>query len=109
MVGERVFCKSTPRAMPHRLLSSFVRFFLQKALGAVVVGLLFGGCLLYALFMLNRKFSREENVVQVSAVRYGAGRQETDSNFSLDCSSGVYWLLCKDATESVRYQNLTFV
>lgn len=44
-----------------------VALFCQKALGGVAVGILFGIILLTLLFMLDRRFNREENVVQVSA------------------------------------------
>jgi NhaP-type Na+/H+ or K+/H+ antiporter len=46
-----------------------IGLFCQKTLGSFAVGLLFGGCILLFLHVLDRKFSREENIVQVSAVR----------------------------------------
>lgn len=46
-----------------------IKLFCQKAFGAVASGLFFAACLLLALYGLDRKFSREENIVQVSAVR----------------------------------------
>ena len=43
-------------------------WFFQKALGGAAIGGAFALGLLAVLFSLNRRFSREENVVQVSAV-----------------------------------------
>ena len=45
-----------------------IALFCQKSLGAVATGLLFGFGILGCLYVLNRKFSREENVVQVATV-----------------------------------------
>jgi NhaP-type Na+/H+ or K+/H+ antiporter len=44
-----------------------VALFCRKALGGVAVGILFGFGLLTLLFMLDKRFNREENVVQVTA------------------------------------------
>ena len=44
-----------------------VKSFLRKSLGACAVGLVFGGGLLVLMMMLNRRFYREENVVEVVA------------------------------------------
>lgn len=45
-----------------------VSLFCQKAFGGAAIGLVFGLGILYILFLLDRRFSREENVVQVTAV-----------------------------------------
>ena len=45
-----------------------IALFCQKSLGAVAAGLLFGFGILGCLYLLNRKFSREENVVQVATI-----------------------------------------
>lgn len=45
-----------------------ISMFCQKALGGTAAGLFFGLVLLGVLFVLNRRFSREENVVQVTAI-----------------------------------------
>jgi NhaP-type Na+/H+ or K+/H+ antiporter len=44
-----------------------VALFCRKALGGVAVGILFGVGLLTLMLMLDRRFNREENVVQVTA------------------------------------------
>ena len=49
-------------------LKKGIVLFCQKALGGVGAGSLFGLCLLFSLCLLNRRFSREENVVQVTAL-----------------------------------------
>lgn len=49
-------------------LKKGVALFCRKALGGVAVGWAFGWLLILVLFMLDRRFSREENVVQVTAV-----------------------------------------
>jgi NhaP-type Na+/H+ or K+/H+ antiporter len=45
-----------------------VSLFCQKALGGTAFGIVFGFGMLYVLYKLDRRFSREENVVQVTAV-----------------------------------------
>jgi NhaP-type Na+/H+ or K+/H+ antiporter len=45
-----------------------IALFCQKSLGAVAVGLMFGLGILGCLYLLNRRFSREENVVQVATI-----------------------------------------
>lgn len=45
-------------------LKEGIFLFMRKALGAVAVGIFFGGGLLICLYFLNRRFDREENVVQ---------------------------------------------
>jgi len=45
-----------------------IAMFCQKALGGTAVGLFFGIAMLACLLVLNRRFSREENVVQVTAI-----------------------------------------
>jgi len=45
-----------------------IGMFCQKALGGFAAGIFFGLGLLALLFCLNRRFSREENVVQVTSV-----------------------------------------
>lgn len=49
-------------------LGKGIGMFAQKALGGTAVGIMFGLGLLGLLFVLNRRFSREENVVQVTTV-----------------------------------------
>ncbi|KAL3921299.1 MAG: hypothetical protein SGILL_002818 [Bacillariaceae sp.] len=49
-------------------LAEGVKLFCQKALGGAAFGLIFGFGILWMLFELDRRFSREENVVQVTAV-----------------------------------------
>jgi NhaP-type Na+/H+ or K+/H+ antiporter len=49
-------------------LAKGIGLFCRKALGGFAAGLLFGVFLLIVLFMLDRKFNREENVVQVTTV-----------------------------------------
>jgi NhaP-type Na+/H+ or K+/H+ antiporter len=44
------------------------QLFCQKALGGAAIGLMFGGGIVFCLSYLNRKFGREENIVQVTAV-----------------------------------------
>jgi NhaP-type Na+/H+ or K+/H+ antiporter len=45
-----------------------VKLFCQKALGGAALGIVFGLGTLWTLYELDRRFSKEENVVQVSAV-----------------------------------------
>ena len=45
-----------------------IGMFCQKALGGTAIGLFFAICLLACLFMLNRQFSREESIVQVTTI-----------------------------------------
>lgn len=45
-----------------------IAIFCQKALGGVAAGLFFAFSLLGCLYLLNRRFSREENVVQVATI-----------------------------------------
>lgn len=47
-----------------------VGIFFRKALGSVATGIFFGVGLLVLLHILNRRFNREENVMQVLAVRF---------------------------------------
>ncbi len=42
--------------------------FIQKAIGGCAIGFVAGGAIILVLHLLNRRFSREENVVQVTAV-----------------------------------------
>lgn len=49
-------------------LKKGIGMFCQKALGGTAAGLFFGMALLGCLALLNRRFSREENVVQVSTI-----------------------------------------
>jgi NhaP-type Na+/H+ or K+/H+ antiporter len=42
-----------------------VSLFFQKSLGGVGVGIIFGSAMLFVLTRLNRRFNREENVVEV--------------------------------------------
>lgn len=44
-----------------------IALFCRKALGGVANGLLFGGGMLVLLYYLDRRFNREENVVEVTA------------------------------------------
>ena len=44
-----------------------IAIFFHKSLGGVAIGIFFGIGLLSLLFMLDRRFNREENVVQVTA------------------------------------------
>ena len=45
-----------------------VVLFLQKAFGGCAIGCVAGGAIILVLSLLNRRFSREENIVQVTAV-----------------------------------------
>ncbi|KAG7342271.1 cyclic nucleotide-binding protein [Nitzschia inconspicua] len=45
-----------------------VKLFCQKAIGGTAFGVIFGLAILYVLYILDRRFSKEENVVQVTAV-----------------------------------------
>jgi len=45
-----------------------VKIFFRMALGGAAIGIAFGSCIILLLFYLNRRFSREENIVQVTAV-----------------------------------------
>jgi len=45
-----------------------VKIFCKKALGGSAIGFVFGGAIVFLLFLLNRRYSREENIVQVLAV-----------------------------------------
>lgn len=45
-----------------------IGMFCQKALGGTALGIFFGLSIITCLFVLNRRFSRQENVVQVTAV-----------------------------------------
>ena len=45
-----------------------VAMFCQKALGGCAFGIIFGFGILVVLFLLDRRFNKEENVVQVTAV-----------------------------------------
>jgi len=45
-----------------------IAIFCQKSLGAVASGIFFGLGLLFVLYLFHRRFDREENVVEVSAV-----------------------------------------
>lgn len=45
-----------------------VKEFVQKAIGGCAIGLVAGGAIIHVLSMLNRRFSKEENVMQVTAV-----------------------------------------
>jgi len=45
-----------------------IALFCKKSIGGAAAGLLFGIGLLGCLFLLNRRFSREENVVQVATI-----------------------------------------
>jgi NhaP-type Na+/H+ or K+/H+ antiporter len=45
-----------------------VAMFCQKALGGCAFGIIFGFGILLVLFLLDRRFNKEENVVQVTAV-----------------------------------------
>ena len=47
-----------------------VAIFCQKALGAVASGIFFAISLLIILYSFHKRFDREENVVEVSAVRF---------------------------------------
>ena len=49
------------------LISAF-QLFLQKAVGGCAIGCVAGGLIILVLSLLNRRFSKEENVVQVTAV-----------------------------------------
>ncbi len=49
-------------------LKKGIGMFCQKALGGAAIGLFFAIALLGCLLVLNRRFSREENVVQVTAI-----------------------------------------
>lgn len=49
-------------------LAEGVKLFCQKALGGTAIGIVFGFGILCVLYILDRRFSREENVVQVTAV-----------------------------------------
>lgn len=44
-----------------------VAIFFRKSLGAVAVGIFFGLGLLVLMYLLNQRFNREENVVEVCA------------------------------------------
>lgn len=46
-----------------------VSIFCQKALGAVASGIFFGLGLLFFMYIFHKRFDREENVVEVTAVR----------------------------------------
>jgi len=46
-----------------------VSIFCQKALGAVASGIFFGLGLLFFMYIFHKRFNREENVVEVTAVR----------------------------------------
>ena len=50
------------------ILDILSQLFCQKALGGAAIGLMFGGGIVFCLSYLNRKFGREENIVQVTAV-----------------------------------------
>ena len=41
--------------------------FFQMSLGGAAIGIAFGLGMLYILYILDRRFSREENVVEVTA------------------------------------------
>jgi hypothetical protein len=45
-----------------------VKLFVQKAIGGSAIGLVAGGTIILCLSSLNRRFGKEENVVQVIAV-----------------------------------------
>lgn len=45
-----------------------VKLFVQKAIGGSAIGLVAGGAIILCLSSLNRRFGKEENVVQVTAV-----------------------------------------
>jgi NhaP-type Na+/H+ and K+/H+ antiporter len=53
-------------------LAKGIAIFFRKALGSVAVGIFFGCGLLFILFILDKRLNREENVVEVSAVRFSA-------------------------------------
>jgi NhaP-type Na+/H+ or K+/H+ antiporter len=44
------------------------KIFCKKALGGSAIGFVAGGAIVFLLFLLNRRYSREENIVQVLAV-----------------------------------------
>jgi NhaP-type Na+/H+ or K+/H+ antiporter len=45
-----------------------VKIFVQKAFGGAAIGLVAGAIIIFVMVMLHRRFSREENIVQVTAV-----------------------------------------
>jgi len=49
-------------------LAEGVKLFCQKALGGAALGLVIGSMIVLVLAFLNRRFGREENIVQVTAV-----------------------------------------
>eukprot|EP00934_Nitzschia_sp_Nitz4_P000343 Nitzschia sp. Nitz4//scaffold35_size145790//85172//87847//NITZ4_003034-RA/size145790-snap-gene-0.15-mRNA-1//1//CDS//3329549136//343//frame0 len=49
-------------------LAKGVGMFCQKAIGGTLIGLMFGGGLLAILYSLSRRFSHEENIVQVTTI-----------------------------------------
>jgi NhaP-type Na+/H+ or K+/H+ antiporter len=50
------------------IMDILFQLFCQKAFGGAAIGIMFGGGIIFCLSCLNRKFGREENIVQVTAV-----------------------------------------
>lgn len=72
-VVVRQISKEMPYVNFHVIHDSYkfvpvLQLFIQKAIGGCAIGLLAGGIIILVLTLLNHRFSREENVVQVTAV-----------------------------------------
>lgn len=48
--------------------SILLQMFVQKAIGGFAIGIVAGGAIILVMSMLNRRFGKEENIVQVTAV-----------------------------------------